>query len=144
MEDGRLTLSGRECTVDAWAFEALAARAESSLDPDESLSAAERALALYQGAFLLEEVDAAWTVAARERLRARHAKLVLKVVERWRERGSLDAARSALEHAAATDPTEARFCDELAAEYRRMGRAADAEAARDRHRRTANAHPARE
>jgi DNA-binding SARP family transcriptional activator len=128
MEGGRLTFSALGCAVDAWAFESLATRALSSPDPDEALASAKRALALYRGSFLPEERNAAWALAARERLRARHVRLVLGAVERGRERGSFDAARAALERAIEVEPTEKRFRGELAAEYTRAGRAADAQA----------------
>jgi LuxR family maltose regulon positive regulatory protein len=118
-----------------WAFESLAARAESSLDADEAVLASEKALEVYRGTFLPEEADASWAVSTRERLGSRHRKLVLATVERWRGLGSFEAARTTLERAIETDPLEGRFSGELMTEYMRLGREADARAVLGRYRR---------
>src|SRR5205814_8423229 len=60
LHEGRLTLDRRYFWVDAWAFEALAQRAESALEAAALESLAERMLALYRGPFMAGDVDAAW------------------------------------------------------------------------------------
>jgi len=62
-QGGKLSIDPQRCWVDAWAFERrLAAKDAGSLD---------KALALYGGSFLPDDTDASFTVAARERLRAK-------------------------------------------------------------------------
>ncbi|MCC7547977.1 MAG: hypothetical protein IT532_09435 [Burkholderiales bacterium] len=62
---GRLSIDPQHCWVDAWAFERrLDAR---PADPART----EKALALYAGTFLPHDADAAFSVAARERLRGK-------------------------------------------------------------------------
>ncbi len=78
--DGTLTLDATLVWVDAFAFERLAAED------------GEQALALYRGAFLPNDDDEAWTVTARERLRARFVRLVETLGARHEAAG--DGARA--------------------------------------------------
>jgi len=72
VQTGReLSIDRDYCWVDAWAFE----RAASS-GRDHSQNADARALSLYRGAFLQQDNDAPWTIAMRERLRARFIQIV--------------------------------------------------------------------
>jgi DNA-binding SARP family transcriptional activator len=65
LHQGRLTLDGRLCWVDAWSLERHAAAA----DPGSPAAPATRLLDLYRGAFLETERSQPWMLRARERLR---------------------------------------------------------------------------
>ena len=65
--DGRLSLDRARVWVDAWAFE---------VQCREGAAGARRAAELYQGTLLPEELDAAWSVSYREKLRDSFNRLI--------------------------------------------------------------------
>ena len=97
LHEGRLTLDRRYFWVDAWAFESLAAEAESAADALAAENAAERMLALYRGPFLAGEDDAAWVIAPRERMRSRLARAMGRAFRHWQEKGQIERARDTYE-----------------------------------------------
>lgn len=97
LHEGRLTLDRRYFWVDAWAFESLAAEAESAADALAAENAAERMLALYRGPFLAGEDDAAWVIAPRERMRSRLARTMGRAFRHWQEKGQIERARDTYE-----------------------------------------------
>jgi DNA-binding SARP family transcriptional activator len=70
MRDATLGLNPAKCWVDALAFGALAS------GTDVNALEAEKALALYQGTFLMEDIEQPWSIAARERWRSKFVRLV--------------------------------------------------------------------
>lgn len=90
--DGHMALDGGRCWIDAWAFEywldQAAGRAVGSV---ERVRALERALGLYQGAFLADE-SLPWVTAHRDRLHARYARAVLEVGRYYEERNAFECA----------------------------------------------------
>jgi len=93
LHESRLTLDRRYFWVDAWAFEADAAEAESATEPARAEHAAERMLALYRGPFMAGEDDAAWVIAPRERMRSRLARAMGRMFRDWEASGQLERAR---------------------------------------------------
>ncbi len=69
LHDGRVSVNERCCWIDAWAFKL--AQAAASGDREDHVSLAQKALALYRGAFLSTDAEEPWTLSARERLRAK-------------------------------------------------------------------------
>lgn len=67
---GRIRLEAKHTWVDAWAFE------EATRNPDIEERSIRRASDLYEGMVLPEDMDAAWTVSCRERLRDRFNRLI--------------------------------------------------------------------
>lgn len=94
--DGRLSLNQRLCWVDAWACERLLGHVDQAHDPACGQILFERALDLYQGDFLEGEASA-WTVLARERMRAHLLRVARRLGEaferhgQWAEAGDLYA-----------------------------------------------------
>ncbi len=79
LREGRLTLNGRYCWVDAWAFERLLGRAESGWGEGGGVGPAvlvERSIAFYQGPFLAGETFCHRLVSVRERLRSKFLRCV--------------------------------------------------------------------
>ncbi len=117
---GRLSLEARRCCfVDCWAFERLLGRS----DVDEACQ--EKALRLYQGAFLKAEPDAAWALPLRESLRAKYRDLVLATGRRLEAAGDWQASASLYEQGVRVDETAEVFYQKLMTCYARLGRSSD-------------------
>jgi ATP/maltotriose-dependent transcriptional regulator MalT len=96
LHQGRLSLDRRYFWIDAWAFEELAAEAEAG-EPSRAEKLAERMLALYRGPFMADDLDAAWCLQPRERMRLRLARVMGPVMRHWQDSGLADRARACLE-----------------------------------------------
>ncbi len=117
LQEGRLSLNPRLCWTDAWAFE--------SVDPDAGDDDdLRRALALYRGGLLAGD-DAPWTIAPRERLRARFVRAADTQARRRTEAGQWDEAVAGLERALQVDNTVEAFYQQLMRCHARMGRSAE-------------------
>jgi len=97
LHEGRLTLDRRYFWVDAWEFDELAAQVEAAADPGSVEKLAERMLALYRGPFMADDVDAAWVLQARERMRGRLERAMGRVLRYWQENGQPERASECLE-----------------------------------------------
>jgi ATP/maltotriose-dependent transcriptional regulator MalT len=97
LHEGKLTLDRRFFWVDAWEFEELAAQVEAAADPASVEKLAERMLALYRGPFMADDVDAAWALQARERMRSRLERAMGRVLRYWQENGKPERASECLE-----------------------------------------------
>ena len=97
LHQGRVSLDRRYFWIDAWAFEEVATEAEAASEPARFEKLAERMLALYRGPFMADDVDASWYLQPRERMRARLARAMARVLRQWQEAGLADRARAALE-----------------------------------------------
>ncbi|HLS82966.1 MAG TPA: BTAD domain-containing putative transcriptional regulator [Steroidobacter sp.] len=116
-QEGRLSLNDRMCWLDAWALETVNAGA----DP----AGLQSGIALYRGAFLAQDLDASWTIPARERLRQRFVRHACDLVRarmaqaQWDE--ALRCCEQALEHA----DTAEELYQQLMTCHARLGRSAD-------------------
>ena len=104
LHEGKLTLDRRYAWVDAWAFEALAQRAEAVVEPTALESLAERMLALYRGPFMADDIDEAWYHAPRDRMRGRLARAIGRVLRHWQESGQRDRALGCYQACRDVDP----------------------------------------
>ena len=66
---------------------------ETVSDPLRLEKLAERMLELYRGPFLAGE-EAAWTIAPRDRMRARLARIMGRVMRQWQEGGQVARAHA--------------------------------------------------
>jgi len=103
LHEGKVSLDRRYFWVDLWAFDEIATAIERNSDP----ALAERLLDVYRGPFLAGEVDAAWHLAQRERLRNRLARIVGRVMRHWQNMGQTDRAREYYERCVEVDPAAA-------------------------------------
>lgn len=73
LHDGKVSLNPLHCWVDVWAFERLAndiaGKKSSEVPVTETVRKAGNTLALYTGHFLASDVNHAWAISMRERLR---------------------------------------------------------------------------
>jgi two-component SAPR family response regulator len=93
LHEGRVSLDRRYFWLDTWAFEQLTADLEGAVDAARIEKLVERVLSLYRGSFMADDADAAWMIQARERLRARFARVLTGVCRRWHDEG--EQARAA-------------------------------------------------
>lgn len=100
LHEGRLSLDRRYFWIDTWEFEQLVDESGSVSDPVQLARLAERLLALYRGAFMADEPDAAWLIAPRERFRSRFGRALARVQRELHERGDADRATALHEKAA--------------------------------------------
>jgi len=107
LHEGKLTLDRRYVWVDAWAFEALAARLDAEADPAQYEKLAERMLALYRGPFLADETDPAWALQPRERMRGRLARAMGRVMRHWQDSGQRERAAASFHACREVDPPAA-------------------------------------
>lgn len=118
--DGRLSLNPDLCWVDALVFDRLLA------DGGGSIEEAERACALYQGAFLPGDTDAPWAVTIRERLRARHVEQVDRIGRHFEGASQWDRAASWYQRGIDSDPLMESFYQGVMRCYAQTGRRAEA------------------
>lgn len=106
LKNARLTLDARYCWVDSWALEAALKRAEVFLKTghmERALKDIDGALELYRGDFLAADSDMPWTVQARDRLRERMCKALIKAAERLISSGNASQAAEYLQAGMALD-----------------------------------------
>ena len=119
LQEGRLSLNPELCWVDTLAFESVGPDGDPAVADDR-----ERALLLYRGAFLAQE-DAPWTIAPRERLRARFVRLGGADVRHHVEGADWEGAVACLERLLRADATVEPFYQQLMRAHHRLGRSAD-------------------
>ena len=95
LQSGRLSIDPRFCWIDIWAFERNCAGIEGALgkgqqeDPGRLAIHFEKGSLLYNGHFLPEDMDQAWTLSMREKMRSRVLMLVRRAagyyesVQQW-------------------------------------------------------------
>lgn len=110
LSEGKLALDGRYVWTDCWALEQVTARVDQLLrgprervEPDKLAALADRLLALYAGPFLGNEREEPWSLAMRERLRARFVRCVGEIARYWQNAGQPERAAGLLERALEAD-----------------------------------------
>ena len=137
--EGILSLDPRYCWVDAFAFERLLGKGLSLGETGRKEGAAEReekALALYRGPFMLEDLERSWAVSMRERLRSRYLLTVARQGARWRRAGEWEKARECYQRGIDVDNLAEEFYQSLMSCYLSNGRKAEALAVYDRLKKT--------
>ena len=138
LRGGRLTLDDRYCWIDVWAMERMLSQAEMTREVEKDQAAspsvhlAEKAIGLYKGSFLPNDVDEPWAIHRRERLRSVFLRAVedlgqnFERVGKWAD--TINYYREALE----VDPVAELFYRRLMICYHHLGRKAEALAVYDR------------
>jgi DNA-binding SARP family transcriptional activator len=133
--EGILGLDPRYCWVDAFAFERLLGNAAPLGETGRKEDAAileEKALPLYRGPFLAEDVGQSWTVSMRERLRSRYLSTVGGLGAHWMHAGEWEKARVCYHSGIDVDNLAEEFYQSLMSCYLAHGRKAEALAVYDR------------
>jgi DNA-binding SARP family transcriptional activator len=101
LRDAKLTLDGRLCWVDAWAFDSIAGRlCEGEAVPQHLAHEVRR---LYQGHFLQRDAQEAWLLPYAERMRSRFHRFILVQGDRLELAGQWESACEMYEHAIEID-----------------------------------------
>jgi DNA-binding SARP family transcriptional activator len=125
IQEGRLTLNDKVCWVDTWAFERLLADAETA-HQNNAQAGIERGLALYHGAFLADETEAAWSASLRERLRAKFIHHVARLANKRADSGNFEAALKLYQRGLEADDLAEEFYQGVMRCYRSLDRHAEA------------------
>jgi LuxR family maltose regulon positive regulatory protein len=128
LQEGRVSLSQRDCWVDAWAFQRLLDQADAAAregSQDQRLRLIGRALDLYRGGFLVEDSDEAWAISARERLRSLFIRHVGSLARDLQAAGRFDEAVGYYLRAIDADPLAEEFYQGLMRCYQDTERCAE-------------------
>jgi len=129
IHDNRLSLDPRCIWVDAWALERLLGTLDANANraADSTRAAAtEKALALYQGAFLSEESHVAWSLSMRERLRSKFLRFVLALGRQFEQRNAHAQAISCYQRVLEVDVLAEEIYRRLMLCYRDLGQPCEA------------------
>jgi LuxR family maltose regulon positive regulatory protein len=135
LREGRLTLEGRHCWVDAWVFEELLRRADTARragtdrsSDAKALRLEEQALALYKGPFLAGDAAHPWIALTRERLHGKFQKAVGEVGRRWETAGEWEKAAGCYHGGLEVDDLAEVFYRRLMVCLKRLDRDSEAHA----------------
>ncbi|HEX7954562.1 MAG TPA: BTAD domain-containing putative transcriptional regulator [Burkholderiales bacterium] len=126
--DGRISLNDTVCWVDVWAFEELCRECRAAWQNDEIARApelAERALEIYRGSFLPDDLDQAWSISMRERLRTRFIGLVAEMATHYEKTGETNKALEWFRRGIEADNLAEEFYQGLMRCYVQQGRKAE-------------------
>jgi len=124
LSGGKLSLDSNHCWVDVWAFERRPGQIREN-DP-QGRQALEAALNLYRGHFLEQEGQPSWSLAMRERLREKFARLVRDVAQSFQRAKAWDEAAAIYQHAIELDSLNEDFYSGLMVCHRELGKHAEA------------------
>jgi len=157
VQDGKVSLDGRYCWTDVWAFEHALESSECGVRSSElnerkqekkllssrrrvtgssRLRSLELAVALYAGRFLPGDEDRPWSVSLRERLRNRFLRAVGMLGESSERDGKLRNAVEYYQKGLDADDLAEELYRRLMLCYQKLGRKADAVKTYERCRRT--------
>jgi len=142
VQSGKLELNPSYCWVDCWAFERLLSMAEDASklkDRDEEISLTEKALTIYNGAFLSGEMLESWTVSPREHLRSRFLRAVNRMGSMLASIGQWEEAAGCYQRSLDVDDLAEETYQHLMHCLQKLGRKSEALWVYDRCRNTLNA-----
>jgi DNA-binding SARP family transcriptional activator len=133
LRDGRLSLDRRYWWVDTWAFEhateamgPVSHGASATSSPEHVSAATARILALYRGPFMGEDMNEAWCLAMRDRLRSRFVRCIAELGGFWERSSDWDQAIACYQRSLEGDPLAEALCRSLMLCSQRSGRRAEA------------------
>jgi LuxR family maltose regulon positive regulatory protein len=143
---GRATLDPCYCWVDVWVFERILGQAEALWkdsrlkDPlTEAVQLIEKAIDIYKGHFLVDEVEQPWTVSLRERLKSKFIRLIDRSGYYYEQTEQWEKAVEYYQRGLEVDDLTEEFYQRLMTCYQRIGRRGDAIAVYQRCRRILSA-----
>ena len=86
LKRGMLTLNPMFCWVDIWTFESLLQNAH------HAAGQLEKAIALYKGPYLKNEIDAAWVIPMQAKLHQKYLKAITRLATIYEDAGNLEKA----------------------------------------------------
>jgi LuxR family maltose regulon positive regulatory protein len=128
-KEERLTLDERQCWVDVWAFEWLLETAEAEKkrgSPEKAVQCIEKAIDLYKGPFLADEIEQSWMISPRERLRSRFIRNLIWLGHYWQEQEEWEKAIESFQRGLEIDDVAEDLYQKLMICYRELGRRSEA------------------
>lgn len=133
LQEGCLSLDDRYCWVDAFAFhqifekvEAMRKGGQDESRSEQLIQLAEKAMGIYRGHFLADDVAEAWAVSTRERLKNKFIRLVDWLGHCYEETGQWKKAMECYENAIEADERHEEFYRRLMLCNKKLGRRAEA------------------
>ena len=128
-QEGRLTLDDKYCWVDTWAFEYFLERADAQWKAgktDRAVELTEKAIALYKGPFLGQEIEQSWTMTMSERLRSMFLRSVRKLAIYWQQSSQWEKTLECYQKGLEVDKLAEEFYQGLMTCYYQLGRRGEA------------------
>ena len=122
--EGRVSLDGRHCWVDVWAFESLLGQADAEKkrgSVEKAVQCIEKAIHLYEGPFLPGEPEQSWTISLRERLRSRFIRNLIWLGRYREDRKEWEEAIECYQRGLEVDEAVEEFYQQLMICYRELG-----------------------
>ena len=138
-KEGRLTFDDRQCWVDVWAFERLLGQAEEEKkrgSAENAVQCIEKAIHLYKGPFLADEIDQSWIISTRERCRSRFIRGLTWLGHYWQDQKNWEKAIESYQRGLEIDDVAEELYQQLMICYRELGRKAEAMSLYERCRKT--------
>jgi DNA-binding SARP family transcriptional activator len=127
LREGCLTLDPKYCWIDVWAFEGLVEKVDAiwreerkGMDMAKITQLIQKALGIYQGAFLPEETFEPWTDSLRERLRNKFLPCVEKLGHYWENSGQWEKAVECYQRGLEVDELIEGFYQHLMVSYQKL------------------------
>jgi len=146
-QEGKLTLDDQYCWVDIWAFGGILEQAEANWkggEIDDAIQLTEKAINIYKGPFLGQEIEKTWMISISELLRSRFLRIIEKVGQYWQKTDQYERALDCYLKGLEVDDLAEEFYQGLMNCYRRLGRITDAKAVYNRYKKTISSLPGME
>jgi len=127
--ENRLTLDERYCWADVWAFEHILRKAEAQWLKRGMASAIpfiEKAMEMYRGPFLAQEVEQPWTMSMSERLKTKFLRNVEKLGLYWQQADQWERALDCYQKGLEVDDLSEEFYQGLMVCYHQLDQKAKA------------------
>jgi DNA-binding SARP family transcriptional activator len=127
LREGCLTLDPKYCWIDVWAFEGFVGKVDApwreerkGMDMAEATQLIQKAIDIYQGAFLPKETFEPWTDSLRERLRNKFLRCVEKLGHYWEKSGQWEEAVECYQRGLEVDELIEEFYQHLMVSYQKL------------------------
>jgi DNA-binding SARP family transcriptional activator len=138
-QEGRVTLDDRHCWVDVWAFSSLLERADAQWKAgriDDAVKLMGKAINIYKGPFLEQEIEKSWKISLSELLRSKFLRSTERLGQYWQEINQYEKALDCYLKGLEVDDLAEEFYQGLMNCYQRLARIADVRAVYQRYRKT--------
>jgi len=139
-QEGLLTLEPRHFWVDTRAFEHLLEKVDTAgEETDRNLYLIKKAISLYRGPFLSNEMEHPWAISIQERLRDKFLWCIGKLGKRYEQGGAWEEAANCYRKGLEVDALTEEFYQHLMVCYQKQGQRAKALSIYERCRKTLSA-----
>jgi two-component SAPR family response regulator len=146
-QEKRLSLDDRYFWVDIWTFSHLLEQADTQWKEgriDDAIQLMEKAIGIYKGSFLAQEIEKAWKISLSELLRSKFLRSIEKLGQYWQETDQWEKALDCYLKGLEVDDLAEEFYRGLMNCYHRLGRINDAKAVYNRYKKTISSLPGME